>query len=44
MNLGNYGMLIFGTLVVWGCKSDTDLSEVRSDKQSSTESDEEEST
>lgn len=21
MNLGNYGMLIFGTLVVWGCKS-----------------------
>jgi MFS family permease len=21
MNLGNYGMLIFGTLVVWGCRS-----------------------
>jgi len=25
MNLGNYGMLIFGTLVVWGCRSFLDL-------------------
>jgi hypothetical protein len=32
MNLGNYGMLIFGTLVVWGCRSVLTLEKQETDK------------
>ena len=44
MNLGNYGMLIFGTLVVWGCKFHPTQIEMYADDQLSIESDDVEST